>query len=69
VTVGDKVVWQGLLRPAQDNQAMISGIELPPGDTTLLLKSDRPAAVPGNGDLRPLTFSIRNLKIKLNGRR
>jgi hypothetical protein len=40
-------------------------INLPPGDTVLLFKSDRPAAYPGNGDLRRLTFSLRDLEIDL----
>lgn len=48
---------------------MISGIELPPGDTVLLFRSDRPAATPTNGDKRRLAFSVRDLRIRLKGKR
>jgi hypothetical protein len=44
-------------------------MELLPGDNVLLFRSDRGAVVPGNGDGRALTFSVRGLRIVLTGRR
>jgi len=69
VTAGGNVVWQGPLRPAEDNQAMISGVELQPGDTVLLFRSDRPPANPSDNDQRRLAFSVRDLTISLKGKR
>ena len=65
VNLAGKVVWRGMLLPARDNQAAIAEVELPPGDTRLLFTSDRAGASPGGGDPRALTFSVRNLKIRL----
>jgi hypothetical protein len=69
VKIGGRVVWSDILKPAHDNQAAITGIELSPGDTELLFQSDRPAVSPGNGDNRRFTFSVRDLEIDLVGRR
>ena len=69
VSLKGNVIWHSLLMPAHDNEAFISGIILQPGDTVLWFRSDRPAVCPGSGDHRLLTFSVRNLKIILTGRR
>jgi hypothetical protein len=69
VILGDKVVWQQTLRPAEVRSATLSGLVLPPGDTVILFRSDRPAAFPGNDDRRRLTFMVRDLEIDLKGRR
>jgi hypothetical protein len=69
MTVAGHVAWSARVRPAMDNEARISGIDLPPGDTLLLFQSDRPAARPGPGDRRLITFSVRDLTIVLKGRR
>lgn len=69
VSVGGTLLWRGALRPAVDNLARISGIELAPGDTVLLFQSDRPAVSVSNGDPRLLAFSVRGLRIVLRGRR
>jgi hypothetical protein len=69
VIMGGKVVWQALLKPAEVKKAAIPNIVLPPGDTVLLFKSDRPAAYPGDSDPRRLTFSVRNFEIDLKGKR
>jgi len=69
LTIGGKVVWSAVVRPGADNEARITGIELAPGDTLLLFQSDRPAVSPGGGDRRPITFSVRNLRIALKARR
>jgi hypothetical protein len=67
--VGGEVVWHTMVRPGEYGEAKVSGIELPPGDTVLLFQSDRPAVAPGHGDRRPITFSVRDLKILLRARR
>ena len=69
VTLNGKVVWSGLLQPAEVRKAKLAGVELPPGDTVLTFKSDRPSANPGNDDPRSLTFSVRDLEIDLRSRR
>jgi hypothetical protein len=68
VTMNGKEVWRGMLEPAEVASASIPGVVLPPGDTVLQFRSDRPAAIPGNGDYRRLTFSVRDLEIDLKGR-
>jgi hypothetical protein len=66
---GGQVTWRGMLQPAQVLPVSLGEIELPPGDTVLTFRSDRPPAAPANGDLRTLTFSVRRLKIDLERRR
>ncbi len=69
VMMGDKVVWQGTLKPAEVRPVKLAGLVLAPGDTVILFHSDRPAAFPGNDDRRRLTFMVRDLEIDLKGRR
>ena len=69
LSIRGEVVWRTMVRPGEYGEAKVSGIELPPGDTVLLFQSDRPAVAPGRGDRRPITFSVRNLKIVLRARR
>jgi hypothetical protein len=69
VEMGGKVLWRGTLEPAEVRPVSLGEIDLPPGDTVLTFKSDRPATYPGNGDLRRLVFSLRHLEIDLKGRR
>src|ERR1019366_537433 len=61
-TIGGRVAWRSELRTAYDNQAAISGLELPPGDTAILFQSDRPAASPEGAGGRLLMYSVRDLK-------
>jgi hypothetical protein len=68
LSVRGRVVWHTMVRPGEYGEAGVSGIELPPGDTVLLFQSDRPAVAPGHGDRRPITFSVRDLKIVLRAR-
>lgn len=68
VKLGRSVIWSGVLKPAHDNHAAISRLELAPGDTELLFQSDRPAVRPDKGDIRRLSFSVRDLIIDLTGR-
>jgi hypothetical protein len=68
VSLNGALVWQAVLQPGEVRQAKIAGVLLPPGDTTLYFKSDKPGAYPGNQDERRLTFSVRNLEIDLTGK-
>jgi hypothetical protein len=69
VLLGDKVAWQNTLEPAEVTPVTLRDVILPPGDTILLFRSDRPAAFIGNSDRRRLTFMVRDLEIDLKGRR
>jgi hypothetical protein len=64
-----KVLWDAKLVGAEIREATISDLVLPPGDTVLEFKSDRPPAYPGNGDERRLSFSVRGLEIDLKSKR
>lgn len=66
---GGSIVWQGQLEPSEVKYVSLKGIDLPPGDTVFVFKSDRPAGYPGNGDQRRLSFSLRDLELDLKGRR
>jgi hypothetical protein len=65
VSIGARVAWSGAVKPARENAAKISGLTLEPGDTVLLFQSDHPAASPGPGDPRLITYSVRDLTIDL----
>ena len=69
VTIEGRIAWRAALKPASDNLAVITGIELPPGDTPIQFRTDRPAVDVGNGEHRRFAFSVRDLKISLVGRR
>lgn len=69
VAVNGRPAWQAQLVPGKVLSVVIPGVLLPQGDTVLLFQSDRPAAYPGNGDLRHLTFSVRDFEIDLKERR
>jgi hypothetical protein len=69
VSLAGKIVWQGKLDPFGITSADIGEIDLPPGDTVLTFKSDRPGESPGGRDRRNLTFSLRDLEIDLERRK
>ena len=69
VSAHGHVIWQDQLQPGKVLGVVIRGVLMPQGDTELLFQSDRPAAYPGNGDLRHLTFSVRDFEIDLKERR
>jgi hypothetical protein len=69
VAMGGRVLWHGTLEALRTQRVELQGILLAPGATAILLVSDRPAAFPGGGDARRLSFSVRDLKIELVGRR
>jgi hypothetical protein len=68
VSSGGKVLWSGVLMPAEVKKISLHGIVLPPGDSKFLFGSDRPAAYPGNNDPRRLSYSLRDLEIDIKGR-
>jgi len=63
-----RCLWQGKLARSQLRRVAIRAVRLNPGDTVWQFTTDRPSFVPGNGDARPLTFSLRDLEIDLLGR-
>jgi hypothetical protein len=69
VAEGPKVLWQGALKASEVREVNLGEMELPPGDTVLTFRSDRPAAYPGNGDLRRLNYAVKNFEIDLLRRR
>jgi hypothetical protein len=69
VVLGGKVVWRGALEPAVVRSVILPDLALPPGDTLVVFRSDRPAAYPGNADRRRLTFMVRDLEIDVKARR
>jgi hypothetical protein len=69
VTEEGRVLWQSLLAPKQSVRVRIGELDLPPGDTVLLFKSDRAAAFPGNNDPRRLSFSVRDFEIDVDRRK
>ena len=46
----------------------LNGVRLPPGDTVWRFDTDKPAQFPSNGDPRKVTFSLRNLEIRVVGK-
>jgi hypothetical protein len=63
---GGQLVWEGsVLSRRQDIHARTV---LPPGDQTWRIETFEPAILPGNGDARPLTFSLRDLEVVLQKR-
>ena len=69
VGLAGKVAWTELLQPAEVRPVSLPDLVLPPGDTILTFKSDRPPAFPGNNDRRRLTFSVRDLEIDVKAKR
>ena len=69
VSLGAREVWEGDLRAAVVTPVTLAPFELPPGDTVLTFRTDRPAAYPANGDQRRVTFKLKDLQIDLLGRK
>jgi len=68
LTVDGRALWRGMLVPGVTSPVDLPGTVLSPGVTLLRFDSDRAASYRGSGDMRPLAFSVRNLKIVLKGR-
>jgi hypothetical protein len=60
---GGQLVWEGTV--ASHRQDIHASTVLPPGDQTWRIETSEPGILPGNGDQRRLTFSLRDLKIEL----
>jgi hypothetical protein len=60
---GGQLVWEGNV--ALRRQDIDVSTVLPPGDQTWRIETSEPAILPGNGDQRRLTFSLRDLEIVL----
>jgi hypothetical protein len=58
-----QLVWEGNV--ALRREEVHASTVLPPGDQTWRIETAEPANLPGNGDQRRLTFSLRNLEIVL----
>jgi hypothetical protein len=59
---GEKI-FGGMLDPARPEQPVELVLSLVPGRNEIAFHADKPAALAGNGDSRPLAFSVRNLAI------
>lgn len=62
---GDVVVWEGLIKPGPGNEVEIPGHSYPPGATRWRFETDHPPITPDGEDLRPITFNLRDLKLKI----
>jgi hypothetical protein len=67
VTQQGRVLWSAPVLPGRRNDAAVANVRIPPGDSELQFQSDRPAAKPGPGDEREITYSVRDLTINLTG--
>ncbi len=67
LSTGGKKIWSG---PADRVRrgTTIRQVRLEPGDTIWRFETDRPAEAPNHEDPRKVTFSIRNLQIRLKRR-
>ena len=61
------VLWKGETVRTLRGVAL-NGVRLPPGDTVWRFDTDKPAQFPSNGDPRKVTFSLRNLEIRVVGK-
>jgi hypothetical protein len=60
------VLWKGeTVRTLRG--VVLNGVRLPPGDTIWRFETNKPAEFPSNGDPRKVTFSLRNLEIRVVG--
>jgi hypothetical protein len=64
--VEGREIWKSAFADRVVETATVHGLALPPGDTVLQFTTDQPAKVPGNGDARPVAFSLRNLQVTLH---
>lgn len=67
VQAGEQVLWKGHVT-RETTQVRLKSVQLPPGETTWLVGSDREAIRPSSEDTRPVAFSLRNFRIELEGR-
>jgi hypothetical protein len=65
VTQAGRVLWSQMLPAGDMIDADLGEVDLLPGDTVLTFTSDRPATLWGAHDPRKLSFSVRDLDIRL----
>lgn len=65
ISVGDDKKNIEVFLNAGEKQLIKINLTLAPGRTYLQFKTDKPASLPGNGDIRNLAFSIANLDLQL----
>ncbi|MGH7997472.1 MAG: hypothetical protein ACREFX_14085 [Opitutaceae bacterium] len=65
VCAGTGILWRGKVEGGRLREIRIAGVRLPPGDTTWRFETDQPPIRASAVDARPLTFSLRNLKLRL----
>lgn len=65
VRAPNRTLWMGRLAPAQLREVQLKSIVLPPGETTWRFETLEPPVRASAADARPLTFSLRNLRIDL----
>jgi hypothetical protein len=58
------VVFDEKLEPVEARAITLYDVQLGPGDTILLFRSDKRPAFPGNCDGRRLIFMVRSLEIE-----
>lgn len=63
VLAGDERIFVESLDPAQPGEVVTLPLSLRPGRNVIAFRSDKPGALPGTGDLRPLAVMIRNFSI------
>ena len=64
VSAGDEKVFTASLDPAKPADAVSLRLSLRPGRNEIKFQTDKPGAPPGNGDPRPLAFTVRNFAIE-----
>jgi len=67
VNAGGRELWSGMIGRTL-RRVKLRGVELAPGGTAWRFDSDKPPVLPANGDLRAVTFSLRNLEVNVTSR-
>ncbi len=62
-----RIVWEGILQPGILRSVAIPSVNLPPGDTPWRFVTDQPPIRQSPQDPRSVAFSLRNLRIDVNG--
>jgi len=66
MSVAGRSVGQVVAVGTKPREIIISDVRIPPGKTLAEFSSSSPPAVPGNGDTRPLGFSIHGIQIDVH---
>jgi hypothetical protein len=63
IYAGGQKIFGAPLDPARPEEPVELTLSLQPGRNEITFRSDKPGALPSNGDPRPLAFSVRNFAI------